>query len=722
MTALQANCPACGADVTFKSGSSVVVVCEYCKSVVARTDRALEDLGKVAEIVESGSPLDVGLAGVYRGVAFELTGRAQLEHAAGGMWDEWYAAFADGRWGWLAEAQGRFFLTYPTPSPIEVPPFDALEPGRGISGIPVAVPLVVMEKGEARMLAARGEIPYRLVPGEVYPYADLSGQGGVFGTIDYGEEPPLVYIGREITLAELGIAETARAAEHEARRVTAAQLQCPQCAGPLELRAPDKTERVTCPNCGSLLDVNQGNLRFLEALEPGKFTPTIPIGVTGEFKGGQKLTVIGFMVRSVEFEGTRYFWEEYLLYDPPVGFRWLVQSDNHWSFVEPVAPGEVTDGDKIVRFRGKSFKIFQDALARVEHVAGEFYWKVTTGELVRAADFINAPEMLSKEVSGTELIGQRKRKKHRLHQEQQQEEQNHLEAEEINWSLGTYMSRRDVERAFGITGLPVALTVAPNQPFFHSKIYGYWGLLLVITLAVGMLTIVTGARRKIFEQTFSLQLPAPSPPATPQTLLPITGANSALPNAPRSRARATPTPRTSPTPRAAATTVRESEGTQVIFTEPFEVRGRQNIRVTARSNVDNNWLFVAGDLINEETGVVQQFEIPLEYYYGVEDGESWKEGDRDKSTYLSALPGGTYTMRLEAQWEGRRAGVPRFSILLEQGVPRFLNLFLALLALSAVPVLVLIYHIMFEHRRWADSAFNPYATATEGDDSTESDE
>ncbi len=47
MTAFAANCPACGAPVVFKTGSGVVVVCEYCNSVVARTDRALEDLGKV---------------------------------------------------------------------------------------------------------------------------------------------------------------------------------------------------------------------------------------------------------------------------------------------------------------------------------------------------------------------------------------------------------------------------------------------------------------------------------------------------------------------------------------------------------------------------------------------------------------------------------------------------------------------------------------------------
>src|SRR5687768_7879985 len=110
--ALQANCPACGAQVMFRSGSSVVLVCAYCNSVVARTDRGVEDLGKVADGAESGSPLEVGLAGVYLGVAFQLTGRAQVRHAAGGFWDEWYAAFADGRWGWLAEAQGRFHLTF----------------------------------------------------------------------------------------------------------------------------------------------------------------------------------------------------------------------------------------------------------------------------------------------------------------------------------------------------------------------------------------------------------------------------------------------------------------------------------------------------------------------------------------------------------------------------------------------------------------------------------
>jgi hypothetical protein len=113
MIVTAANCPSCGAPVELKLGSSIVVVCEYCNTVVARKDRSLADLGKVADLVDTRSPLEVGRTGSFEGVSFTLTGRAQLRHAAGGVWDEWYAAFADGRWGWLAEAQGRFYMTFP---------------------------------------------------------------------------------------------------------------------------------------------------------------------------------------------------------------------------------------------------------------------------------------------------------------------------------------------------------------------------------------------------------------------------------------------------------------------------------------------------------------------------------------------------------------------------------------------------------------------------------
>jgi hypothetical protein len=60
----------------------------------------------------------------------------------------------------------------------------------------------------------------------------------------------------------------------------------------------------------------------------------------------------------------------------------------------------------------------------------------------------------------------------------------------------------------------------------------------------------------------------------------------------------------------------------------------------------------------------------------------------------------------------------------EQGVPRVANLLLLLIALSVIPLLFAFRHFSFERRRWADSAFNPYASGggDDGDDGGDSDD
>src|SRR5919112_498497 len=364
MSVLVANCPSCGAPVEFKSDQSIVVICEYCRSAIARTDRELKDLGKVAELVETGSPLDVGLRGKWKDVSFELTGRAQLGHEMGGHWDEWYATFSNGWLGWLAEAQGRFYLTfqYPVPEGVQLPSFDQLELGQQVPGLPWPTPLMVAETGRATALGAKGEIPYLLTPGETYFYADLSGTNRAFGTLDYNQSPPLVFLGQQVTLAELGITTT-RAPEREERRVGAAQ--------------------VSCPNCNSLLDVNQGQLQFLKALEKPWFQPLIPIGSTGDVPEG-KMTVIGAMARSVTIEGTQYFWSEYLLYQPQIGFRWLVNSDDHWNYVRAIPPGDVYEETKTAVYRDKSYRIFQAALHAVERSLDRFHHQSRRREKIQA--------------------------------------------------------------------------------------------------------------------------------------------------------------------------------------------------------------------------------------------------------------------------------------------------------------------------------------------------
>ena len=489
MKGIQAACPACAAPVRFKISSSLVTVCEFCHSVVARGDKQLEDLGKISDLAETDSPLHLGLRGKYQGKSFEIVGRTQYRHAAGGVWDEWYAAFPNNRWGWLAEAQGRFYLTFARKIPDEsaLPALDELHAGETVAYQKHT--LSVAEVGRATVAAAAGEIPWRLEPGSAHDYADVYGPNGVFATFDYSSKAPRLYLGKESTLDDLGIGPDVLGPEKAPRQISALQVNCPNCGGALTLHVPDQAQRVSCPHCVSLLDCHEGKLTYLTTLNFGKVKPDIPLGTEGTFRG-IAYTVIGFMRRSVTEGGQDYFWSEYLLYNPRQGFRWLVQSDGHWSFAEPVSPGEVQCASASATVQGRSFKIFQTGEASVRYVLGEFYWKVFVGERVRTTDFIAPPEMLSVETTlsssappendflaaaadaASELL-----KPH---------------AEEVQYSLATYVPCAEIEQAFGVQGLRRGWKVAPNQPCpVDRRIYGHW---LLFGLALGVMDVVFSSR------------------------------------------------------------------------------------------------------------------------------------------------------------------------------------------------------------------------------------
>jgi hypothetical protein len=643
---VKVSCPGCGAAVEFKYSAAIVKICQYCRSVVARGDFAAEDFGKVAALVDTETYLEVGRTGVYGGRHFVLTGRAQLRHSAGGVWDEWYACFDGEHWGWLAEAQGRFYLTFPDDAvTAQLPPFAQLPLGAAVPVGPGRTPLIVSEKGEATYAAAEGEIPYRLIPGATYEYADLSGSGGTFATIDYGDDKPVVFNGREVTLQDLGISPK-DIRRKETKQVDGQHLSCPNCGGALELRAPDRSERVVCPSCHSLLDCSQGALRYLQTLEASD-DPLIPVGSVGKLAEGE-FTVIGFLERYVCEEGINYYWQEYLLYQPGLGFRWLVRNNNHWNYVRPLSPGDVQGRGQKVKYQGRTFKLFQKGDAVVSYVMGECYWKVQIGETVGSADYISPPDMLSREITsagekhpdfalGAAVAGG-----------------------EINWSIGTYLPTTQVQHAFGLKPLPAPHGIAPNQVFGHKNIYGSWAILASLLFLVAIVVVLLSPERRVFNRTFEVKKEAQEDSVTLNAL--------------------------------------------------------ENIEVTVTcNNLENCWLGVGGDLVNEDTGIEQPFFVECQYYHGYEDGEWWSEGNRHGSTTLSALPAGKYKLHLETEtetWQSIFGGSPSpptsYVVEIKQGVPRWGLFFLALFLVSALPLGVLACHVMFEYRRWQSSDYSPF--------------
>ncbi|MFN7971809.1 MAG: DUF4178 domain-containing protein [Acidobacteriota bacterium] len=437
----QASCPSCGATVVFRFESTLVSVCSYCHVAIARQGADLATYGQVAEPIATPTLFKVGIGGrLADGRAFTLAGRVQLSYGAG-RWDEWHVGFDDGTWAWLAEAQGKLHLMMP--ADLASPPrFADVRPEKRFP-IGAAGTFVVEEVREAKLMAGEGELPFKVEPGASYHYADLAGPRHQLATLDYGagDDTPALYLGREMALAELGLATSDLASEEDVRgRTTGKALSCTQCGGPLELRAPDQTLRVACPYCGAILDATE-RFAVLQTLDQKKVPkPRIPLGSTGKLDG-IAWTVIAFLERSTRVEGVRYSWQEYLLHEPAAGFSWLVESQGHWSHVASLSPAEVEKlghGSNTRTVGGLRFKHFQSSLAVVDHVIGEVYWAVSRGEKVTADDYICPPYILSREKS----------------------------EDEVNWSRGRYCEPSEIWEAFQLEDKPpYRRGVGANQPY-----------------------------------------------------------------------------------------------------------------------------------------------------------------------------------------------------------------------------------------------------------------
>jgi hypothetical protein len=141
----------------------------------------------------------------------------------------------------------------------------------------------------------------------------------------------------------------------------------------------------------------------------------------------------------------------------------------------------------------------------------------------------------------------------------------------------------------------------------------------------------------------------------------------------------------------------------VFFSDPFELDSK-NIEVTFRApGLTNNWIYVATDLVEDATGQVVSFDGGIESYSGVDDGESWSEGDNTADQVIGPLPAGKYIVRLESQHGG--GGTENLEITVKQGVFRGRYYLLALGTMFTLYLIFGLHAWSFERRRWDQSSF-----------------
>lgn len=412
-------------------------------------------------------------------------------------------------------------------------------------------------------------------------------------------------------------------------------LNCPSCGAALPLRSFSQAVTVVCGSCHSILDAQDPRLKVLQTFkaQTGEDEPLIPLGTRGSIRG-TSYEVIGFQRRTIRVDGTPYSWHEYLLFNPYKGFRYLTEYDGHWNDVSVLRSLPITSpGESTLSYLGETYRHFQTATATTGFVLGEFPWQVRVGESAEVSDYVSPPRVVSAEKVGNE----------------------------VTWSMGEYVTGRDIWNAFKLPGdPPVPIGVYENQPSpLGADAKAIWtlaGIFLVVMVALVVGFYSMAKQEQVLSQTYDFDT--------------------------------------------------SSKGGEASFvTDVFELTGHtSDVELSTRATVSNRWIYLNYALINQDTGHAYDFGREVSYYSGYDEDGSWSEGSQSDSVTIPSVPPGHYYLRVEPESDSYR-GTIYYTITLKRDVPQLSFFGLGALALLLPAGVVTWRSLNFEHLRWSESDY-----------------
>jgi hypothetical protein len=457
----RAACPNCGAPVEFASAASPLAVCSFCRSTLARDGESLRRIGQSAELFDDHSPLQLGTGGSWQGAAFSLIGRLQLQTDAG-RWNEWHALFDSGKSGWLSEDNGRYVMAFDAPPPALAPPPSGLQVGQtlALDGRAWQVASVV----SARVSAAEGELPSAPNLKDAYRVADLRFGQDEVATLDDADGPLLHWsVGRSVALPELALTGLREGSDKTLR---ARAAECPNCGASLQIQLAS-TQSIACHQCKAVVDVSQGVggdlAHYLQdSPQADGAQPLLPLGASAKLALGGPLApwqVVGYAERCelpTDPEDERVFWREYLLYQREVGFAFLVDAEDGWSWTAPITGAPQVRGET-ASWGGTTYRKKYSYSGQITYVLGEFYWKLERGQTSFNTDYEAGPKQLNREQTG----------------------------DEITWSAGQTMDAATIAAAFRLPPAQPAALAREVTPFTASG-----GLTRSVFIAIALLVVL----------------------------------------------------------------------------------------------------------------------------------------------------------------------------------------------------------------------------------------
>jgi endogenous inhibitor of DNA gyrase (YacG/DUF329 family) len=424
--AYRAACPGCGAAVEFRSLASTHAVCGYCQSTIVRDGESLSRIGKMSEVFDDYSPLQILSQGKFNSVGFTVVGRLQYKYRDG-TWSEWLCALDDGSTASLSEDNGSFVWsktastqrTLPKPQQWVIGNITAIN-GRSYS---------VASIEEVSLMSAQGELPKLPPMGTSFTVVELRSANGEVISIDYSAEPPTLSSGVAVSLENLqltGLRDLSNKTGQGGKEVQGRHFNCPNCGSSVSVKL-ETSKSITCSSCNSLIDLSQGiGGELSHAMQDEPVKPLIPMGTMGALQG-KSWQIVGFqhrMGQEVGDEDESFGWDEYLLYNAKAGFMFLVDASDGWSLVKPTTGAPEVQTSRQVKYQGSTFTQQYAYKAETNYVAGEFYWRVTRGQKTYNEDYANGKLVLSREQSAGSS------------------------GQEVTWSIGSKLDATTVASAF----------------------------------------------------------------------------------------------------------------------------------------------------------------------------------------------------------------------------------------------------------------------------------
>lgn len=186
----------------FRWSSAAQTVCPFCHSILVRNDLILENVGKVADLPPDPSPIQLLTEGTYKGKKFEVIGRIIYEYDQGG-WNEWHIVFSDGTSGWLSDAQLQYAISFLATPSTAIPDPNHVQHGKALKLNNLDFTVATITRASYKGM--EGELPFKFYGKTNMVFADLRTTGPAFGTIDYSEMPPLLFLGEWVEFEDLNL-------------------------------------------------------------------------------------------------------------------------------------------------------------------------------------------------------------------------------------------------------------------------------------------------------------------------------------------------------------------------------------------------------------------------------------------------------------------------------------------------------------------------------------